>query len=111
MQIRIILGPNLEENPYHTPVVRSQLTRSIGLLIPGLHDEVVAAFRDFIPCKDGWCIFTVSWLVLSHDWIVDWAKVPAFETSLKLVFRTSNRAFVGLPLCTSKAVLDEGGRR
>jgi hypothetical protein len=32
----------------------------------------------------------------------DWVKVPAMNTIMKVVCRTSNRLFVGLPLCRNE---------
>ena len=32
-------------------------------------------------------------------WIVDWVKVPAMETIQRVVCATTNRVFVGAPLC------------
>lgn len=41
---------------------------------------------------------TPNWLLLSF---LDWTPVPAYNTLIHIVCRTSNRYFVGLPLCKS----------
>ncbi|KAJ3502116.1 hypothetical protein NLJ89_g9030 [Agrocybe chaxingu] len=47
------LGPNIVKNPYHLPIVRTQLTRALPQLVPAVHEEVVDAFNDFIPATNG----------------------------------------------------------
>lgn len=37
----------------------------------------------------------------------EWLKIPAYKTALNIVNRTSNRYFVGLPLCMCLAVESE----
>lgn len=36
----------------------------------------------------------------------DWTAIPAFDINLKMIFRLTNRAFVGLLLCRSFSLLD-----
>ena len=47
------LGPNVGKNPYHVPIVRSQLTQALPLLVPDVYDEVVMACNEFIPITEG----------------------------------------------------------
>jgi hypothetical protein len=35
-------------------------------------------------------------------WNVDWVKVPVIETIQRVVCATTNRVFVGAPLCARK---------
>lgn len=53
-----------------------------------MREELQAAFEDAIPPSD------------------DWVKVPALDTIRQVVCRTSNRIFVGLPLCRNKDFQD-----
>ncbi|KZT08258.1 cytochrome P450 [Laetiporus sulphureus 93-53] len=76
------LGPNIQRNTYHVPIIRSQLTRNLASLFPDLRDEIVAAFEDEIPLKDE-----------------GWTNIPANAAITQIVCRTSNRLFVGLPKC------------
>ncbi|CCM00817.1 uncharacterized protein FIBRA_02859 [Fibroporia radiculosa] len=82
LQIPYTLGANIHHNPYHIPIVRSQLTRNLSTLFPDLRDEIAAAFNDEIPLKGD-----------------DWVKIRARDAITQIVCRTSNRVFVGLPLC------------
>lgn len=53
LQSDYTLGRNLRENPYHVPILRSQLTKALPLLVPEVHDEIVAACNEFIPITEG----------------------------------------------------------
>ncbi|KAH8105090.1 cytochrome P450 [Cristinia sonorae] len=81
MHMDYTFGPDTHHNPYHISVIRTSLTRNLGVLYRDVRDELVTATREFIPPSD------------------DWVPVRAFETIMKIVCRTSNRIFVGLPLC------------
>ncbi|TFY79744.1 hypothetical protein EWM64_g4273 [Hericium alpestre] len=83
LQIEYTIGLETSTNPYHINIVRSQLTRSLTGLFPEIRDELVSGCLDLIPAKEN-----------------EWVKVPAYATVMKIVARTSNRIFVGLPLCT-----------
>ncbi|EIW83355.1 cytochrome P450 [Coniophora puteana RWD-64-598 SS2] len=82
IEAKYTLGPDVCADPFHLPVVRSQLTRNLGVLFSDIHDEIAASFRDEIPLKGD-----------------DWLEVPALPAMMQVVCRTSNRIFVGLPLC------------
>jgi cytochrome P450 len=79
--IKYTLGSNIITDQYHIHVVRNQLTKNLGVVFPDIRDEIVQAFDDVI------CPTT------------DWSKVSAFKAVTQIVCRTSNRIFVGLPLC------------
>ncbi|TCD62558.1 hypothetical protein EIP91_006736 [Steccherinum ochraceum] len=80
-------GNEAHNNPYHIPIIRTSLTRNLGVLYPEVRDELVTASNELIPPSD------------------DWTKVQAFPTIMKIVCRTSNRIFVGLPLCRNEEFL------
>ncbi|KAF9235145.1 cytochrome P450 [Melanogaster broomeanus] len=77
-----LVGPEMFRNPYHYPILRSQLTRNLGTLYPDIRDEVVTTFEEILDLKGN-----------------EWKSVPALDTVQEVVCRTSNRVFVGLPLC------------
>ncbi|KAG6815628.1 hypothetical protein H0H93_009312, partial [Arthromyces matolae] len=52
LQVQFTLGPTIATNPYHIPIVRTSLTRSIPSFFPGLHDEVVTGFKAKLPLSD-----------------------------------------------------------
>ncbi|OBZ66897.1 Ent-kaurene oxidase [Grifola frondosa] len=82
LQFQYTLGPSIHHNQYHVPIVRSQLTRNLAGLFPEIRDEIVASFMDAIPLTGN-----------------GWTTVPALDTVMQIVCRTSNRIFVGLPKC------------
>ncbi|CAA7260276.1 unnamed protein product [Cyclocybe aegerita] len=75
------MGKPVRLEPFHIATVRSPLTKNLAVRFPDIKDEITEAFADFIP--------------VSKEWI----SVPALQTIMHIVCRTSNRLFVGLPLC------------
>ncbi|KAH9929231.1 cytochrome P450 [Fomitopsis serialis] len=84
LQVDYTLGPSVHLNPYHIPIVRSNLTRALGGLFPALRDEIDHSFKTAIPDAE------------------DWTKVNVYGSVMDIVCRTSNRLFVGLPLCRNE---------
>ncbi|KZT64524.1 cytochrome P450 [Daedalea quercina L-15889] len=84
LQVDYTLGPSVHSNPYHIPIVRSNLTRALGGLFPELREEIVDSFKTVIPETD------------------DWTRVNVYWSVMDIVCRTSNRLFVGLPLCRNE---------
>ncbi|KAF5365279.1 hypothetical protein D9758_005352 [Tetrapyrgos nigripes] len=80
IQTDYTLGKETRLNNYHLGVVRTSLTRNISHRFADVRDEIVNAFSEEIPVKD------------------DWAAVPALSTVMRIICRTTNRLFVGLPL-------------
>ncbi|KAJ7438633.1 cytochrome P450 [Mycena galericulata] len=76
------VGPEITANPYHTVVIRGSLTRNLVRCFPQVRDEIVHAFDDVLALEDK-----------------GWKCVDVVPSVMKLVARTSNRLFVGLPLC------------
>ncbi|KAG9310148.1 cytochrome P450 [Chiua virens] len=83
------LGPSIYHNPYHVEAVRSRLTRSLGTLYPEIRDEISVAFEEVLDLRDN-----------------EWKRIPALPSIRQIVCRTSNRLFVGLPLCRDSDWLD-----
>ena len=52
LQVKYTMGPEICYNPYHVQVVRSRLTRNIGVLYPELRSEMRMAFDDVLDLKD-----------------------------------------------------------
>ncbi|KAE9393369.1 hypothetical protein BT96DRAFT_978952 [Gymnopus androsaceus JB14] len=82
LQADYTLGAEASNDPYHVAVVRTPLTRNLGARFDDLRDEIVLAVEDQIPAKAS-----------------EWIQVPMLYTVMKIVSRTSNRVFVGAPLC------------
>ncbi|KAF5365278.1 hypothetical protein D9758_005353 [Tetrapyrgos nigripes] len=81
LQTDYTMGKQLRTHPYHVDVVRNALTRNIAARLEDVKQEIVDSFEDELPAKE------------------EWTKVYALPTVMKIVARTTNRLFVGLPLC------------
>ncbi|KAH9992079.1 cytochrome P450 [Russula vinacea] len=74
-----ILNP---KDTYSTDVIRSKLSRDISVIFNEVREELIMAMDDLIPtCED------------------KWVKVPILQTLQRVLCRTTNRIFVGVPLC------------
>ena len=94
------MGPSTANNLYHVPVIRNTLTRNLGTLSGEIYDEICNAFAHCIPATDGASMSITVWPVNSNSASrAEWTAVPALETMMQVVARTSSRIFVGQPLC------------
>ncbi|KAL0578516.1 hypothetical protein V5O48_003459 [Marasmius crinis-equi] len=85
LQTDYTISPTIHRNPYHIDVVRGPLTRNIGARFDDVRDELRHAFNHYISPRD------------------DWLEVPNVIKAIQnIVVRTSNRFFVGLPLCRNE---------
>ncbi|KAF8887392.1 cytochrome P450 [Infundibulicybe gibba] len=89
LQIDHTLGPRIHTNPYHTKIIRSRMAGNMNPLIGSLHREIASAFQAGIP-------------IHAHDWV----KLRVSELVTPIVCRTSNRIFVGLPLCQDPGYIE-----
>ncbi|KAJ7445896.1 cytochrome P450 [Mycena latifolia] len=83
------MGAHLTRNPYHVTAVRGSLTRNLARCFPEVHDELVHALDDVL-ALDG----------------EEWKPIQVLPSMMQVVARTTNRLFVGLPLCREKEYLD-----
>ncbi|KAF7303509.1 Cytochrome P450 [Mycena indigotica] len=83
LQIEWTMGKPIQDDPWHVSAVRTSLTRNLSRCFPEVRDEIVHAFQD----------------VLALRTTGEWETVTVLPTMMKVVSRTSNRLFVGLPLC------------
>ncbi|KAF8997909.1 cytochrome P450 [Cyathus striatus] len=90
IQVSHTMGREVTYNPYHIPIIRSQLTRNLGVLFPEMRDELVTALTEHIPLSEGW------------------EKYPIMNTLLPVISRTTNRVLVGLPLCRNLELIRIG---
>lgn len=77
-----LLDPNITQHDYQAITIKRDLTRSIGDLIPEIEDEL-------------------NWGA-DRYWGKDtenWHEICVMKTTQRIVTRTANRVFVGLPLC------------
>ena len=81
----------LVRNPTHHHVINRDLTSKVGNLVPDIIEEVQ---HD-----------------LSEQWGTDtenWKEIPVYESMLRCIARTSNRVFVGAPLCRDPELTKAG---
>lgn len=88
LELEYTMGAATANNLYHVPVIRNTLTRNLGNLSSEIYDEISNAFADCIPARD------------------EWMAVPALQSIMQIVARTSSRIFVGLPLCRNREFLE-----
>ncbi|EAU87975.2 cytochrome P450 [Coprinopsis cinerea okayama7 len=72
---------NCRLHPYHIETVRGPLTRAFPSRFGELKEEMVHSFSQFMPATTDWTPYTIM------------------NTLTPIISRTSNRLFVGLPLC------------
>jgi len=76
------------DNDYHMGVIRSRLTKNIADTFEEVRDELLKSLDASIPVHGD-----------------DWVKVPILETMQRVVCATTNRVFVGAPLCRDQDYL------
>ncbi|RVX65953.1 hypothetical protein B0A52_09838 [Exophiala mesophila] len=80
--------PEIMDPTVHFDVIKSELTRQMFSITPEVSDEMRAAISD----------------VFGED-PNSWREVKLFDAVIKTIARTSNRVFVGLPLCRDEEYL------
>ena len=75
--------PVIVRHAHHEQIVKTDLTRQLGNLTSGIMDELGAGFDE-------------TWGFDASNW----KEIGVFTNMMRIIARTSNRIFVGLPLCT-----------
>ncbi|KAF8463173.1 hypothetical protein DFH94DRAFT_686799 [Russula ochroleuca] len=70
---------------FHTDVIRSKLTQNIAVAFKEGREELIMAMDDVISMRG--------------DGEAEWVTVPIQKTVERMICRTTNRIFVGVPLC------------
>ncbi|KAJ7041349.1 cytochrome P450 [Mycena alexandri] len=83
-QLDYTMGTDMAIHPYGTRVIRGALTQNLARRFEDVRDEISCAFEDVLTLEG-----------------TEWQSVTAYTAVLNIVCRTSNRLFVGLPLCRS----------
>ncbi|TEB33836.1 cytochrome P450 [Coprinellus micaceus] len=81
MQMPYVLGSHAYDDHFQIPVVRSPLTRAFPGRFSDIADEIVQSCATYLPTGS------------------DFKALVAHPTLVHIVCRTTNRLFVGLPLC------------
>ncbi|KAI0741311.1 cytochrome P450 [Daedaleopsis nitida] len=83
IQMRFTLGKTALDQQFHVEIIRDRLMRTLVTVMPEVVDELTVAIAEYLPADDK-----------------EWVTVKPMEFIQRMVARTSNRAFVGLPRCT-----------
>ncbi|KAM5540077.1 hypothetical protein V8D89_006217 [Ganoderma adspersum] len=82
LQYRYTVSQKMHDDPYHVTIVKEKLqNRMLPAIMPDLVDEIGPTVQKYFPAKGD-----------------EWVSVDVLSASLKIVARTSNRVFVGLPV-------------
>ncbi|RXW11636.1 hypothetical protein EST38_g14220 [Candolleomyces aberdarensis] len=81
MQSEIVFGKHAHAHEFHVAVVKSPLTRAFPSRFAEIADEIVESCNQYLPNGS------------------DWVSLNLQKNLIHIVCRTSNRLFVGLPLC------------
>lgn len=73
---------------YHIKVIQVNLTQKLSSILPDIVEEVTLAWQDNTNIGD------------------EWSEINVWNVMLKVISRTANRMFVGLPLCRNQEFLD-----
>lgn len=81
------LDQNIVKSPLHEHVIRQNMVRNLNDFTDPVMDELRQCFEDYWGDSP------------------EWRQVPIWDSMLKFFSRTSNRMFVGLPLCRNETFL------
>ncbi|KAL7273858.1 hypothetical protein RUND412_003256 [Rhizina undulata] len=70
------------------PIILKSLTNQLSAILSDVTEEATLAFNENLKVGD------------------DWTKVKIWDVMLQVISQTTNRMFVGLPLCRNKEYLD-----
>jgi len=82
LQTEFTTGELELQNEYHVDVIRSKLTRNLAVTFKEVRDELIRTLDASVAVRGD-----------------EWVKVPIVETTQRVICATSNRVFVGVPLC------------
>jgi hypothetical protein len=86
------LHPEVTQNRYQLKVTKEMMARQVPNAMTDVIDEIQAAFDDEMDLTEGK-------LSRSFELTLDWTPCIPLLKAQKIIARTSNRMFVGLPLC------------
>lgn len=85
LQLHHTVGRQFCDETYHIPAIKTSLNQNLAEILPKLVDEIERGFIDVVDSK------------LGNDG--DWKPIRALDAFTRIICRSSNRVFVGLPLC------------
>jgi hypothetical protein len=103
LQVKYTFGIEAQTHPYHVNVLQGQLKRKLGDIFPDIHREICQTFEEILHASElGEHYFLTVLRIRSNCNPIGWAGIPAYSAVMKATCRTSNRVFVGLPVCKSR---------
>ncbi|TFK24477.1 cytochrome P450 [Coprinopsis marcescibilis] len=88
IQAKWTLGKDAHKPAYHIDVIQCYMTRHLTVILTGMADEVHHSIKDTISLSD------------------EWVEYPCMDVISRVICRSINRAFVGLPSCRDKEYLE-----
>ncbi|KAJ6531847.1 cytochrome P450 [Mycena capillaripes] len=85
LQLHQLVGRQFCDETYHIPAIKTSLNQNLTTILPQLVDEIVYGYKDILDSQLGDS--------------KEWKPVRALDTFTRIICRSSNRVFVGLPLC------------
>lgn len=83
LEVASTLGQNVTNHPYHLNVLRNQVTKNLGTLVPELREELGLSLDEFLEVpKTG-----------------EWKSVHVASRFADVLGRSANRVYVGAELC------------
>lgn len=101
MAIPWTIGINIATRHYHLQIIRQQLTRTLASHFNDVRDEIINSFDDLVPACDDSNVLSLSAITIYSftSFLAEWVSVPMLNFARNVVCRTSNRVYIGLPLC------------
>ncbi|TFK21838.1 cytochrome P450 [Coprinopsis marcescibilis] len=88
LQTEYTMSERIITNPYHIPIIRSQLQKALPQLIAPVYEEIDLSLKASIVDSPG-----------------EWTGIDPRELFVKAIAQASNRMLVGLPLCRNEEFL------
>jgi hypothetical protein len=93
-----ILDPS---DKYSTNIIRSKLMRDVAATFNETREELAMAMDDFFPiCEDSTWYRDRPRRKIYLTQHAEWVNVPILQTLQRVICRSTNRMFVGIPLCS-----------
>ncbi|KAJ7678861.1 cytochrome P450 [Mycena polygramma] len=88
LQLHHLVGRQFCDETYHIAAIKTSLNQNLTNILPTLLDEIVCGYKSVLDSQlgDG----------------KEWRRVRALDTFTRIICRSSNRIFVGLPLCRNQ---------
>ncbi|KAJ7756492.1 cytochrome P450 [Mycena maculata] len=88
LQLHYTVGRQFCHEIYHISAIKTSLNQNLTDVLPKMVDEIVRGYADVVAPQlaDG----------------SEWTPIRALDTFTRIICRSSNRIFVGLPLCRNE---------